>query len=379
MPNETITEKSGTAMMGARGRFGLKSITMADFKKHRPLIIGLSVCLCLVMLISISLGAFKISISSIAAILLDVLIPFNFFDGIYEPYERNILLSIRLPRVMAATVIGGALGISGAVLQSLFRNPLAEPGLIGVSSGSALAAILVIVLFSGELFLFDINISPYVLPIAAFAGGLSATVIVYVLGKRIQGDSAAVMLLIGVALNAVAMAGIGLLQFLSDDTQLRLLTFWMMGGLGSIGWLDLAPISGFVLIGAYGLLRLATPLNAYLLGAKEAQHLGVNVSEMTKKAVLLSSLIVGASVSIAGIISFVGLIVPHLVRQISGPDNRTVIIGSALMGAILLLIADLIARNLIAPSELPVGLVTSAIGGPFFLWQLMKRRKRNPS
>jgi iron complex transport system permease protein len=377
MPNDTISEKASEGMIGVRGRFNLKSITMADFKKHRPLIGILSASLCLITFTSILWGAFKIPAASVAAILFDALIPFDVFSGMYEPYERNILLSIRMPRVMAAVVIGSALGISGAVLQSLFRNPLAEPGLIGVSSGSALAAISVIVLFSGELFLLGINISPYILPVAAFIGGLSATAIVYRLGKRIQGDRAAIMLLIGVALNAAAMAGIGILQFLSDDTQLRLLTFWMMGGLGSIGWPDLLPISVLVLIGGYGLIRLAVPLNAYLLGAKEARHLGINVSSMTKKAVLLSALIVGASVSIAGIISFVGLIVPHLVRQISGPDNRTMIIGSALMGSMLLLIADMIARNLIAPSELPVGLVTSAIGGPFFLWQLMKRRKRH--
>jgi iron complex transport system permease protein len=285
-------------------------------------------------------------------------------------------LSIRLPRVVVAIIVGGALGISGAVLQSLFRNPLAEPGLIGVSSGAALSAVAVIVFLSGQVILFHVNLTPYILPAAAFLGGLAATIIVYMIGRTSRGDIAATMLLIGVALNAVAMAGIGVLQFLSDDTQLRLLTFWMMGGLGSIGWQALLPVSVLIAVGVIGLIRLAVPLNAYLLGANEARHLGINIKAMTKKAVLFSALIVGAAVSVAGIIGFVGLIVPHLVRQISGPDNRTVIIGSALMGAMLLLLADLCARTIIAPTELPVGLVTSAIGGPFFLWQLMRRNGR---
>jgi len=171
------------------------------------------------------------------------------------------------------------------------------------------------------------------------------------------------------------MAGIGIFQFLSDETQLRLLTFWLMGGLGSITWQALLPVACLCLLGVGGLIRLSVPLNAYLMGPKEARHLGVNVQKMTRQAILFSALIVGAVVSVSGIISFVGLIVPHLVRQICGPDNRIVIPGAALAGAGLLLLADLIARTLIAPSELPVGLVTSAIGGPFFLWLIVRRKK----
>jgi iron complex transport system permease protein len=330
-----------------------------------------------VAFISILIGAYNISAISIISILLDSVLPVDNFKAYFAPHEGNILLSIRLPRVTSAIIVGGALGISGAVLQSLFRNPLAEPGLIGVSSGAALSAVAVIVFLSSQVILFHVNITPYILPIAAFLGGLAATVIVYMISRKARGDIAATMLLIGVALNAVAMAGIGVLQFLSDDTQLRLLTFWMMGGLGSISWQSLIPVSILIAVGMIGLVRLAVPLNAYLLGANEARHLGIDIKAMTKKAVLFSALIVGSSVSVAGIIGFIGLIVPHLVRQISGPDNRTVIIGSALMGAILLLIADLCARTIIAPTELPVGLVTSAIGGPFFLWQLMRRNARS--
>jgi len=283
------------------------------------------------------------------------------------------LRSIRLPRVLAAILVGGALGLSGAVLQSIFRNPLAEPGLIGVSSGSALAAVAVIILFGGELILMGANIAPYILPVAAFAGGVTATAIVYSVGRKAKGEVATTMLLIGIAVNAIAMAGIGIFQFLSDDTQLRLLTFWMLGGLGSVTWQTFPPVAFVVIFGSFFLMRLAVPLNAYLMGSREAMHLGVNVALMTKIAVLLSALVVGASVSISGIISFVGLIVPHLVRQITGADNRKVIPASMIMGASLLLIADLISRLLIAPAELPIGLVTSAIGGPFFLWLLLNR------
>ncbi|UTW55668.1 iron ABC transporter permease [Kordiimonas sp. SCSIO 12610] len=376
MSNEAATYKDCNLQIGERGRLQLRSMTMADLRKHRPLIFILAAVLIMVAFSSMLLGAFHIPASSVIAILVDTVLPGNILADFYADHERSILVSIRLPRIFAAIFVGGALGISGATLQSLFRNPLAEPGLIGVSSGAALAAISVIVLFSGQLLVFGENKTAYLLPVAAFIGGLVATIIVYLISGRIRGDKAATMLLIGVALNAIAVAGIGVLQFLSDDTQLRLLTFWMMGGLGSIGWESLLPVGLLVGLGAIGLVALAVPLNAYLLGANEARHLGINVELMTRKAVLLSALIVGAAVSIAGIISFIGLIVPHLVRQISGPDNRTVITGSALMGAIVLLLADLIARNIIAPSELPVGLVTSAVGGPFFLWQLIKKKSQ---
>jgi iron complex transport system permease protein len=350
---------------------------MADFRKYRPLI-TLLVCMMVVLAFTSTLiGAYNISATSIIAIFLDRILPFDDFKVYFAPHESSILLSIRLPRVASAVIVGGALGISGAVLQSLFRNPLAEPGLIGVSSGAALSAVAVIVFLSGQVILFNMDITVYILPIAAFLGGLATTVIVYMIGRTARGDIAATMLLIGVALNAVAMAGIGVLQFLSDDTQLRLLTFWMMGGLGSISWQSLLPVSVLIIMGCVGLIRLAVPLNAYLLGVNEARHLGIDIKAMTKKAVLFSALIVGAAVSVAGIIGFIGLIVPHLVRQVSGADNRTVIIGSALMGATLLLFADLCARTIIAPAELPVGLVTSAVGAPFFLWLLMRRNAKS--
>ncbi len=376
MPNDITSQKADHLMVGLRGRLSLKSITMADFRKYRPLITLLGCMMVVLAFISTLVGAYNISATSVIAILLDSVLPFDGFKAYFAPHESSILLSIRLPRVASAIIVGGALGISGAVLQSLFRNPLAEPGLIGVSSGAALSAVAVIVLLSGQVILFNVDITAYILPVAAFLGGLAATVTVYMIGRTARGDIAATMLLIGVALNAVAMAGIGVLQFLSDDTQLRLLTFWMMGGLGSISWQSLLPVSVLIAVGCAGLIRLAVPLNAYLLGANEARHLGIDIKVMTKKAVLFSALIVGAAVSVAGIIGFIGLIVPHLVRQISGPDNRTVIIGSALMGAMLLLFADLCARTIIAPAELPVGLVTSAVGGPFFLWLLMRRNVR---
>jgi iron complex transport system permease protein len=373
MPSDAgITQEPGTGLFHGIGA------KIPSLRSRQTLLVSLGLMLLLFAFAAISNGSYSISFGATLAILFDTLIPFDLMEGSYASHEANILRSIRLPRVLAAIVVGGALGLSGAVLQSIFRNPLAEPGLIGVSSGSALAAVAVIILFGGELILMGANIAPYILPAAAFAGGVTATAIVYAVGRKAKAEMATTMLLIGIAVNAIAMAGIGIFQFLSDDTQLRLLTFWMLGGLGSVTWQTLLPVALIVVCGSILLMRLAVPLNAYLMGSSEAMHLGVNVAKMTGLAVLLSALIVGASVSISGIISFVGLIVPHLVRQVAGADNRKVIPASMLMGASLLSIADLISRLLIAPAELPIGLVTSAIGGPFFLWLLLNRGRQRP-
>lgn len=294
----------------------------------------------------------------------------------FASHEEVILLSIRLPRLVLAIAVGGALGIAGAVMQSLFRNPLAEPGLVGVSSGAALAAVVVIVGVSSEMVIAGINFTPYALPIAAFAGGLGATTLLYLLARNLPGDPVPTMLLIGIAINAVAQAGIGMSQFLSTDTQLRLVTFWMMGGLGSARWATLGLPLLLIGVAGFFLLKLAQPLNAYLLGSAEARHLGVDPKRLTRQSIFFVALAVGAAVAVSGIISFVGLVVPHLVRLVIGPDNRIVLPASALLGASFMVVMDVVARSIVSPAELPIGLVCAAVGGPFFLWLLMGRSRR---
>lgn len=342
-----------------------EALEHVKFKKPNLLMV-LSVALIAATLVNITIGSYGLSVGKILAIL-GSQIGLN-LPSEYAPHEEGILMSIRMPRVVLGIFVGAALGISGAVLQALFRNPLAEPGLIGVSGGAALFAVAYIVLGFGF-------VSGFMLPLTAFAGGVCATVLIYVLSRKTAGDKVASMLLIGIAINAISMAGIGMFQFISDETQLRLLTFWMMGGLGSATWDGIMPSLLLISVGLLCIWKYAVPLNAYLLGVAEAGHLGVDTKKLTKIIILSVALVVGASVAVSGIISFVGLIVPHIVRQFSGPDHRLVIPASALLGATLTLIADLVARMIVMPAELPIGLVCSAVGGPFFLWLLLSKHR----
>ncbi len=346
-------------------RLNEEAIEQVKLKKP-SLMMVLSAALIAAVLINITIGSYGLSISKILAILCGQIglgLPWE-----YASHEEGILLSIRMPRVVLGAFVGAALGISGAVLQALFRNPLAEPGLIGVSGGAALFAVAYLVLGFGM-------VAGFMLPLIAFLGGVCATLLIYLLSRRTSGDKVASMLLIGIAINAISMSGIGIFQFISDETQLRLLTFWMMGGLGSATWDGILPSLILISFGVVFICRSAVPLNAYLLGVAEAGHLGVDTKKLTKVVILSVALVVGASVAVSGIISFVGLVVPHIIRQFAGPDHRLVIPASALLGATLTLVADLAARIIVMPAELPIGLVCSAVGGPFFLWLLLTTRR----
>ena len=284
-----------------------------------------------------------------------------------SPQVAAVLTIIRAPRVLLGLLIGAGLSVSGALMQGLFRNPLADPGLIGVSSGAALAAACVIVLGGSGL-------SPFALPLAAFCGGAVVTLLVMRLARRGGRISIETMLLAGIAVNAIAGAGTGILVTLSDDAQLRSLTFWTLGSLGGATWPILIGVAPLILVPLLISPWLAGALNALLLGEEEAHHLGVNVERLKLGVVLMAALIVGASVAFSGIIGFVGLVVPHLIRLMAGPDHRIVLPGSALLGAALLVGADLVSRTVIAPAELPIGVVTTLLGGPFFLGLLARKR-----
>ena len=289
-----------------------------------------------------------------------------------EQQSVYIISEIRLPRVVLAMLVGAALAVSGTAMQGLFRNPLADPALIGISSGSALVAAAVIasgwVMGDGILRLLS-------LPIAAFIGGLLTTWFIYRLATVEGTTSVASMLLAGIAFNALAGAGTGLFSYFADDATLRSITFWTMGSLGGANWQQVMVVAPILLAVLVLLPLRARALNVMLLGEAEAGHLGFRVQRVKQGIVVLVALAVGTAVSISGIIGFVGLVVPHLLRLTMGPDHRFLMPASIFCGALLLLLADLLARTLVSPAELPIGIVTAIIGSPFFLWLLWQQRK----
>lgn len=342
----------------------------SSFSIRRSAFVILVLLLAAVALLSIGIGAVEISPFQTSAILarkIGVDLPFAF-----TAQQESVLLVIRLPRVILGLAVGAALAVSGAVLQSLFRNPLADPALIGVSSGAALAVSLAIVLGETLAFSFLAFSKPFFLPFSAFIGGLAATIFIYRLGKRKDDADIATMLLAGIAVNAFAGAGIGLMSFVASDAQLRSITFWSLGSIGGATWSSLAVAAPLILISVFLLLRLSRSLNVILLGEAEARHLGVNTERLKWQAICLVALCVGASVAVSGAIGFVGLVVPHLLRLTIGADHRYLLVNSALLGASLILGADLLARNVVAPAEIPIGIVTALVGAPFFMWLLLR-------
>lgn len=290
--------------------------------------------------------------------------------------DAIVVLSVRLPRILAALLTGAALGVAGALMQGLFRNPLADPGLIGVSSGAGLAAAVVIVL--GDRWLGPGHVPAVALPLAAFLGGLAVTALLYGIATRGGQTAIGTLLLAGIAIAALAGAGTGLLVFLSDDRQLRDLTFWSLGSFGGTTWAKLAATGPLLLAVLLLAPRLARALDALVLGEAEALHLGIAVERAKAAAVVLTALGVGAAVAAAGVIGFVGIVVPHIVRLLMGPAHAGLLVGSALLGAGLLTAADMVARTIVAPAELPIGIVTAAFGAPVFLHLLMRRASPMP-
>ncbi|WP_160289003.1 FecCD family ABC transporter permease [Pseudomonas knackmussii] len=284
-----------------------------------------------------------------------------------------IVGQLRLPRALMGLLVGALLALCGVAMQGLFRNPLADPGLIGVSSGAALGAALAIV-FGAAIGGLPALLSPYLLSLCAFLGGLAVTWLVYRLGRRDGQTSVATMLLAGIALTALTSALIGLFSYLADDATLRSLTFWNLGSLNGANYPRLWPLLVVGVLVAAWLPRRVDALNALLLGESEARHLGFDVERLKVELIFCTALGVGAAVAAAGMIGFIGLVVPHLLRLVVGPDHRRLLPASMLGGAILLLLADLLARLALAPAELPIGIVMALIGAPFFLYLLLRSR-----
>lgn len=292
--------------------------------------------------------------------------------GLFDAASQNssahlVFFNIRLPRLLLGVAAGAALGLSGALMQGLFRNPLADPGLIGISSGAALAAGVTIILGSVWFPEMPRTLGSWTLVVTAFIGSLGVTLLVYALSQQDGGTRVGLMLLAGIAINALAGAGLGYLTFLASDEQLRSLQFWLLGSLGGARWSAVILVSSVVGVAIGAGLTLARPLNAIALGEAQAALLGVPVERVKRFAVLVTALAVGAVTATTGIIGFVGLVAPHCVRLLAGPDHRIVLPGSALLGAALVLVADAFARTAVKPAELPLGVLTAFVGVPFFL------------
>ncbi|WP_395505390.1 FecCD family ABC transporter permease [Ectopseudomonas hydrolytica] len=345
---------------------------MTSPSSTRPLFIALGLLLVLVLWLSLALGPVSLPLGDTLRAALRLLGLPVAADAAVQQAEL-ILSQIRMPRTLLGLMVGTVLALCGVAMQGLFRNPLADPGLVGVSSGAALGAAVAIVggaAFGGlpEAF------APYLLSACAFVGGLLVTALVYRLGRRDGQTHVATMLLAGIALTALAGAAIGLFTYLADDATLRTLTFWNLGSLNGASYARLWPLLLATLVVALWLPRRARALNALLLGESEARHLGFDVERLKRELVLCTALGVGAAVAAAGLIGFIGLVVPHLMRLLVGPDHRLLLPASALAGASLLLLADLAARLALAPAELPIGIVTALIGAPFFLYLLVRGR-----
>ena len=282
----------------------------------------------------------------------------------------QIWLNIRLPRVLLAVLIGMALAVSGAVMQGLFRNPLADPGLLGISSGAGLAVAIAISL--------PLALPPLLalwLPtLAAFLGSLAVMALIFSLSRLALGNLAR-LLLVGIAISALCSSVVGVLSWLSNDQQLRQLSLWGMGSMSQAQWPMLAVCAAFILPSLLLTLLRARHLNLLQLGEEDAHYMGIDVRRTQRQLLVLSALLVGAAVSVSGIIGFVGLVVPHMMRFCLGSDHRWMLPGSALAGAILLLLADTLARTIVVPAEMPVGLLTSLLGGPWFLWLILRQQR----
>lgn len=335
--------------------------------RRQLLLIALVVVTLLVIIASIRYGAIDFSTAEIGRALASL------FPGRPEPtLDQRIFLELRLPRAILCLLVGASLGVGGTLMQALFRNPIVEPGLVGTSSGAAFGSALFFVLGG----VFNIGASLWSLPIAACAGGVISTYLVFLLARsREDGRASIVMLLLtGLAVNALFMSAIGFLSYIARDPQARSITFWSLGTLSGASWKAVEIVALSTILGSVVALRYSKQLNALMIGEDEATYLGVNVNRLKWIILSVNVVIVAVATAFTGVIGFVGLVVPHILRMLGGADNRFLIVGSALTGATLLTLADLIARLSVRPAELPIGIVTSAVGVPVFIFLLRRRQ-----
>jgi len=343
-------------------------------KNYNLLLAFLFVLLIAACVLSVCIGAVKINAPELWSII-------AYRAGIsdhmaFAPQQEAVFLNIRLPRVLLGALVGGTLAIAGATLQGLFRNPLAEPGLIGISSGASLFAVIIIVLEHRFFGFMTMAFGYYALAIAAFIGACITTFVVYRLAVGNGKADITTLLLAGIAINALAGSFTGLLTYMATDDQLRNITFWTLGSLGGASWRTVMGILPFVLVSLIVLPFFSKPLNALALGESQAGHMGINVGLVKKLIIVAATMGVGASVAVSGMIGFIGLVIPHILRMALSADHRLVVPGSALLGASVLVLADVVARTIFAPAELPIGILTAIIGAPVFIYIILVERRK---
>ena len=331
----------------------------------QSLIWALAILLPVAALVSMTVGTVNISLADTLSAVV---------GNSVSQQTDTILFDIRLPRILLAIFVGAVLASTGAVMQGLFRNPLADPSLIGVSSGASVGASLMIVT-AGGFIQSGALVGLSLVAVGAFVGGFAATLLVYRLATSGIGTSVTTMLLAGIAIGALAGALNSLLSYFSDNDMLRQISLWQMGNLSGASWLKVSIMGAVAIFLMLLFPRESKVLNALLLGESEARHLGIDVQRVKRRLIILTALGVGVSVALAGLVGFVGLIMPHIVRLAIGPDHRWLVPGSALAGATLLVIADSLARIVVIPAELPTGILTALLGAPFFVALLLKQRK----
>ncbi|GAB2455198.1 iron ABC transporter permease [Conyzicola lurida] len=287
-----------------------------------------------------------------------------------DPIVESTIWIVRFPRIVMGLAVGAALAVAGAVMQAIFGNPLAEPGVVGVSSGAALGAAAAIV--------FGVTaIGSWSIAVLAFLGGLAATLVVYFVSRANGRTEVVTLLLTGIAINAFAGAGLAFLLFAGDTASREQITFWQLGSLNGSLWREVAIVVPVMLVGLVAAVVLGRRYDLLALGERNARHLGVNVESLRIVSIVLVALLTGVAVAFCGIIAFVGLVVPHVIRMAIGPSHRPLIVASAVGGGALISIADLVARTVVPGADLPIGMLTSLIGGPFFFYLLYRQRKRS--
>ncbi|MEA2331715.1 MAG: heme transport system permease protein [Thermoleophilaceae bacterium] len=340
-------------------------------RRARQLLVasGIGILLVVSVLLGAAIGAVHIPVGDVVGTLL-------WKAGLGDPppaQSREVLWQIRIPRLALALSIGAGLGLAGALLQGVFRNPLADPGIIGVSAGAAVGASVAIV--SGAELISMAGLGTVTL--AAFTTGVATVFLVYGFARHEGRTEIVTLVLTGIAINAMALGVLGLMTFLADDEELRTLSFWTLGSLAGATWPGVMFAGPAAIACCLAAPWLARGLDTLALGELEAEHLGVRVERLRVIAVAMAALITSAAVAVAGMIGFVGLVVPHLVRLAAGPGHRFLLPASALGGAAITALADLASRTLALPQEVPLGVVTALVGGPFFLWLLHRTRSEH--
>ncbi|MGW4304139.1 FecCD family ABC transporter permease [Streptomyces sp. NPDC004646] len=364
------TPQSDSAPVSRKPSTGPRPVKSANSTARIALFAGLGAALILVSLGSAAVGQYGIGFADVADSVLHRLSgPLALGHPVGDSFAESALWEIRMPRVVMSLLVGAVLATAGALMQGVFGNPLAEPGVVGVSSGSALGAAFVIVAGVDVL-------GQFTVPVAAFATGLVAVLLVYLLSRAGGRTEVVTLVLTGIAINAVAGAGLAFCMFFGSQTARDQIVFWQLGSLNGSRWAYVGSVAPFAAVGLLGACLLARRLDLLALGDRAARHLGVDVERLRVTAIVLIAVMVAAAVAFSGVIGFVGLVVPHLVRMAVGPGHRVLIPASMLGGAVLLAVADVVARTAVAYADLPIGMLTALVGGPFFFWLLRTTRAR---